>query len=171
MECMANQAPKKIFNGIALIEMIGPDQFRMEANSGETRYFNGRGELHRKDGPAVKDKYGNESWYQNGLLHRDDGPATTRIQHEPRTSKSSPLIPSGKKALYWYRHGVLHREDGPAVIIPDERCLSFPNGPNNPLESIRKGCSRWYVNGEPVDSLEEQAALTARPKDLTVCQS
>ena len=38
-------------------------------------YRNKRGELHRLDGPAVKDELGSKFWYMNGKYHREDGPA------------------------------------------------------------------------------------------------
>ena len=42
---------------------------------GTRRYYNGEGQLHRDDGPAVEWHDGTKSWYQNGLRHRTDGPA------------------------------------------------------------------------------------------------
>ncbi len=38
-------------------------------------YLNDKNELHRLDGPAIKDVGGNKWWYQNGKLHRLNGPA------------------------------------------------------------------------------------------------
>lgn len=165
---MKKDAPKKIFNGISLIEMIGSNQFRMEATSGETRYFNGRGELHREDGPAVIDKRGNKQWFQEGLLHREDGPAVIEVVY------FSPGYGQKKIATYndimkWYQYGVLHREDGPAVIYPDRRSVWFPNGRNNdPVERFAQGFSRWFINGQPVDLEEPKAALATKPRDPAV---
>ena len=42
---------------------------------GTRRYYNGAGQLHRLEGPAVIWPNGNCEWYQNGLRHRIDGPA------------------------------------------------------------------------------------------------
>jgi hypothetical protein len=165
MEFMKKEPVKKIFNGISIIEMIAPNQFRMVATSGEMRYFNGKGELHREDGPAVKDKYGNRYWYFNGLLHREGGPAVMEIVHEPRLSNFGPKMPSGDKILKWYRHGLLHREDGPAVIYPDQRSIWFPNGrKHEAVERVEKGYSSWRINGEPVDPPEQKAAQTTKPR-------
>jgi hypothetical protein len=55
--------------------------------------------LHRLDGPAYENIYGDKEWYQNGLLHRIDGPAVEYVE--------------GTKA--WYQNGLRHRIDGPAV--------------------------------------------------------
>ena len=38
-------------------------------------FQNKRGDLHRKDGPAVIFENGIKLYYQNGLFHRIDGPA------------------------------------------------------------------------------------------------
>ena len=42
---------------------------------GTRRYYNGAGQLHRLEGPAVVWPNGNCEWYQNGRLHRTNGPA------------------------------------------------------------------------------------------------
>ena len=47
---------------------------------GTHRYYNGAGQLHREDGPAIIFPYGAGIWYQNGLRHREDGPAV--INHD-----------------------------------------------------------------------------------------
>ncbi|WP_459190596.1 hypothetical protein [Ralstonia pseudosolanacearum] len=36
-------------------------------------YLNGI--LHREDGPAVADGFGQKAWYKHGQLHREEGPA------------------------------------------------------------------------------------------------
>ena len=58
-------------------------------------------QLHRTDGPAVIDDYG-EAWYQNGQQHRVDGPAAIH-----------------RKLKMWYQNGELHRLCGPAVEWSD----------------------------------------------------
>ena len=57
------------------------------------------GVLHRDDGPAVKDRWG-EYWYSNGLVHREDGPAVIRTNGD----------------LQYWNYGQLHSEDGPAIV-------------------------------------------------------
>lgn len=165
---MKESSAKKIFNGISKIEFIGPDQFVMVSTAGETRYFNSRGELHREDGPAVIDKRGNEQWFQEGLLHREDGPAVIELVYfDPGYGQTK--IATDQHIMHWYQYGVLHREDGPAVIFPDRRCVGFPNGRNNdPVERIEEGFSRWFINGQPVDLDEPEAAQAAKPRDLAV---
>ena len=71
---------------------VGPD--------GRRSYYNGAGQLHRDDGPAIIDSDGVEYWFQNDKQHRVGGPA---IVH-----------PCGTE--FWLQHALLHREDGPAVI-------------------------------------------------------
>jgi len=44
---------------------------------GDELWYNEGGQLHREDGPAVKDADGTEEWWRDGELHRDDGPAIT----------------------------------------------------------------------------------------------
>ena len=72
---------------------------------GTRRYYNGAGQFHRTDGPAMVYPNGNKSWYQNGRLHRTDGPAVE--------------FSSGTKV--WYQNGQLHRTDGAAVEYADGR--------------------------------------------------
>ena len=62
------------------------------------RWKNGKGELHREDGPAVVFVTGTTYWYLNNKCHREDGPA---IDHSNGTT-------------YWYLNGQRHRENGPA---------------------------------------------------------
>jgi len=59
------------------------------------------GKIHRTDGPAVEDAYGDKKWYWNNLLHRTDGPAKE--------------CADGNKS--WWVNGELHRTDGPAVVF------------------------------------------------------
>ena len=46
---------------------VGPD--------GRRSYYNGAGQLHRDDGPAIIDSDGVEYWFQNDKQHRVGGPA------------------------------------------------------------------------------------------------
>jgi hypothetical protein len=66
---------------------------------GARRYFNGIGQLHCEEGPAIVYSDGSEEWFHTGERHRLDGPAV--------------IWAEGSK--FWYQNGVLHREDGPAV--------------------------------------------------------
>lgn len=43
--------------------------------TGDIRYHNEQGQLHRTDGPAIERTNGVRGWYLNGELHRTDGPA------------------------------------------------------------------------------------------------
>jgi hypothetical protein len=63
------------------------------------RWYNEKGELHRKDGPAVEYFNGGKEWWINNKLHREDGPAVEYIDGDQE----------------WYIDGKRHREDGPAV--------------------------------------------------------
>lgn len=46
-----------------------------KAEFGNKLWLNGKGQLHRKNGPAVEGIDGRKVWFKNGLLHRTDGPA------------------------------------------------------------------------------------------------
>ena len=50
-------------------------KYRIVVNEYGTMYYNGAGQLHRDDGPAVEWANGSKMWYQNGIRHRTDGPA------------------------------------------------------------------------------------------------
>ena len=65
-------------------------------------YRNEKGELHREDGPAYINSYGDQKWYQNGKLHRKEGPAMNKWNN------------SCKSGELWYQDGHLHRIEGPA---------------------------------------------------------
>lgn len=58
--------------------------------------------LHRDDGPAMIDVFGNEHWFRHGAQHREDGPAVQ--------SKDGYQV--------WYQQGQCHRVGGPAVHAP-----------------------------------------------------
>ncbi len=66
-------------------------------------YRNGKGQLHKEDGPAVEFSNGSKAWYLNGKRHREDGPAIEYYY--------------GYKA--WYLNDKHHREDGPAIEYSD----------------------------------------------------
>jgi len=56
--------------------------------------FNGRGQLHNENGPAVLYPSGHEFWYNNGQLHNDNGPAVRN---------------PGINASIYYKHGKVSR--------------------------------------------------------------
>ena len=86
-------------NDLELAELLS---LRMETtSSGMVKYFNSRGECHRKFGPAMIMPNGDREWLMHDQNHRDDGPAVEYAN-----------------LLMWYQNGQLHREDGPAYIIP-----------------------------------------------------
>ena len=61
-----------------LAEVFDSLKYRVEVDKhGTRRHFNGMGQLHREDGPAVILKTGSKLWFQNGELHRTDGPAVS----------------------------------------------------------------------------------------------
>lgn len=47
----------------------------MKDPSGNDRWHDDSGLLHRLDGPALVTKFGDMRWYQYGQLHREEGPA------------------------------------------------------------------------------------------------
>jgi len=67
--------------------------------TGDRRWRNAAGKLHRLDGPAVEHASGSTEWYADGKPHRLDGPADE--------------WPDGSKT--WWVNGNVHRLDGPAV--------------------------------------------------------
>jgi len=81
-------------------------------------YRNDKGQLHRIDGPAVKQFYapydGFEEWWYNGLRHRIDGPA---------------IESDNSKHKEWWWMGKQHRTDGPAV-------------------EYNNGAVEWWIDGE-----------------------
>ena len=70
-------------------------------NEGIKTWLDDRHRLHRVDGPASINQYGDKFWYLHGERHRTDGPAVELV--------------NGYKA--WYQCDKLHRMDGPAVMF------------------------------------------------------
>ena len=89
-------------------------KYRIEVSEYGTMYYNGAGQLHRANGPAVKFADGSKRWFQNSLLHRTDGPA----------------IEYANGSKFWLQNGLLHRMDGPAVEWASGRKSWFINGTN-----------------------------------------
>ena len=149
----------------------------------ETKYYNKRGKLHRKDGPAIELAGGRKEWYQNGKRHREDGPAVEDAdgskkwyQNDKRHRLDGPAIEwanGGKEwwenderhredgpaveylagTKYWYQNGLLHRLDGPAV--------EFPNGTEK----------RWFLFGfeypskKDWEKAKKEAGLVPKKKE------
>ena len=71
--------------------------------NGTISYMNHKGQLHRKNGPAmISGETPERWWYFDGKLHRADGPAYI----------------SGNGYESWWFNGQRHRVDGPAVTYP-----------------------------------------------------
>jgi len=81
---------------------------------GTKRWYNSKGKLHRKDGPAIEWTDGYKAWYINGKLHREDVPAVK--------------FNNGSKA--WYINGKRHRLDGPAMEYANGDKSWYINGVN-----------------------------------------
>lgn len=58
--------------------------YKVTVNSAGTIIWYINGKLHREDGPAIVDDYGNERWFLNDKLHREDGPAVMDADGEKR---------------------------------------------------------------------------------------
>jgi hypothetical protein len=71
--------------------------------NGNKVWRNEKGQLHRKNGPAIEYTNGSKAWWQNDKLHRLDGPAVECYD--------------GTK--YWYQNGKCHRINGPAKEYSD----------------------------------------------------
>lgn len=75
-------------------------KYRVEVDEYGTRWhFNGMGQLHCVEGPAIEWAAGSKEWWQNGLRHRTDGPAV--------------IWADGYKE--WYQNGQRHCDGGPAI--------------------------------------------------------
>ena len=101
--------------GHAMDEQVVFDalRYRIEDDEdGTRRYYNGTGQLHRENGPAVEWADGTRYWYQNGQLHRTDGPA----------------IEWNDGGKGWHQNDQLHRTDGPAIEWADGRKRWYING-------------------------------------------
>ncbi len=112
------------------------------------KWTNGRGTLHRDDGPAVIEPDGTQKWYQHGKLHRDDGPAWIEPDRTQR----------------WYQHGDLHRDDGPAIVDANGRQYWYWHGKRHrddgPAEIFPSGRQTWWWRGEHVTEQEHTRLST-----------
>lgn len=88
---------------------------------GATYYYNGKGELHREDGPAIIIREYFKEWWLEGKLHRVGGPAAIHSDGEQywlygkRHRMDGPAIDT-KRSKQWWINDELHREDGPAIV-------------------------------------------------------
>ena len=73
--------------------------YKVEVESGTTKWLNEVGQLHRIEGPAIEYADGSKVWFLNGKLHREGGPAYEGA--------------NGSK--WWYLNGERHREVGPSI--------------------------------------------------------
>lgn len=87
-----NQTPN--LNALCLIEELELDK-RVDKN-GNIRYYNAKGQLHRKCGPAVEYTDGTKSWWINGKQHREDGPAVEYINGDKERWINGKLQPRSK---------------------------------------------------------------------------
>lgn len=82
--------------------------------------------LHREDGPAFINEFGQKMWYKHGYQHREDGPS---VEHSDGGCE-------------WHQNGKLHRKDGPAIDpIPGEitnKTLYFYAGKPVTKEEFKK---------------------------------
>lgn len=67
--------------------------------NGVKKWYNAKGQLHRKNGPAVEGSGHQLEWWIDGQRHREDGPAI--------------IFENGDTA--WYYRNQYHRADGPAI--------------------------------------------------------
>ena len=70
--------------------------YKVEVESGNTKWFNEVGQFHRIEGPAIEWADGSKEWFLNGKRHREGGPAIEGAD--------------GRKV--WYLNGV--------VVTPEE---------------------------------------------------
>lgn len=99
---VTDNAPK---NFTGLVEWFDEENLIIE------KRFLKDGRIHRKDGPANEDPYGNKEWWLHGNRHRLDGPAIERAD--------------GSK--YWYIDGIWY----PKIDLKDHVVLDQYQGPYN----------------------------------------
>lgn len=63
------------FENIKDYQFVPGQILEITYTDGAKEYRNLKGEMHRKDGPAVIDLDGDQEWWFNNELHREDGPA------------------------------------------------------------------------------------------------
>ncbi len=133
------------------------------------KWTDGRGKLHRDDGPALIRLDGTQEWWQNDKQHREDGPAIIRpngveewFQRGDLHRDDGPAVTWPDGAEEWYQHGKLHRDDGPAEIYANGSQFWYQCGERHredgPAEVRPDGTQKWYWHGQEVTE-EEHAEL------------
>jgi hypothetical protein len=108
---------------------------------GRKYYFDGKGQLHREDGPAIISPNGEKEWWLNGVRHREDGPAIEYANGDKEWwingqlhRDDGPAVEYANGDKYWYKNGLHHRNDGPAVEWADGDKAWYKNGLFQQLE-------------------------------------
>ena len=125
------------------------------------KYWYKKGELHRKDGPAVEHANGSKEWYKEGTLHREDGPAMEYANGDKEWWKEGklhredgPAVEFANGAKVWYKEGLCHREDGPAVECENGTKHWYKEGirhrEDGPAMEYANGDKYWYKKGKCV---------------------
>lgn len=159
----ANNYPKEwvalLFNCLLSEDIIkfydGNGQFHREdgpaiiGNDGWVEWWL-NGQHHREDGPAVKYRDGSKEWWLNGKLHRLDGPAKDYADGSKEWRRNGelhrvdgPARIDATGAMEWYQDGKLHREDGPAQMLSN-------------------GEKQWWTHGEFQHKTTEQTPSTTK---------
>jgi hypothetical protein len=106
-------------------------------DDGSKRWYNGKDQLHRINGPARELVNGTKEWYLNGKLHRDNGPSVEGAAghkewrlHGQLHRVNGPAVEYTDGTKVWWLHNQRHREDGPAIEWAD-------------------GTKEWWLNGAP----------------------
>jgi len=118
-------------------------------STGTIYYYNNAKQIHREDGPAVKNKV-IEEWWINDKRHREnDEPAVLQytIYRKNKAKKLLKIfvchIEMNKVGVYeqeWWYNGKLHRIGGPAIIRYNEITDTFKK--------------EYYINGQRYDTTE-----------------
>jgi hypothetical protein len=147
----------------------------IENGNGEVWYKNGQ--LHREDGPAIKDvvyktavrnhrgnthdlivvEPGSEEWWLNGVRHRVGGPAITYKDGSKKWYRNGVLSREDGPAVEpvvgpgnWYLVGRRHREDGPALYLDGNEYWYYYGNihrEDGPAVTYRDGTKMWYEMG------------------------
>jgi hypothetical protein len=125
---------------------------------GTKRWYNGKGEFHRKDGPAIEGIDGYKAWYKNGQLHRVDGPAIEWANGDKewwvnnnRHRENGPAVEYSNGTKEWWLNGNRHRDNEPAIEYANGDKIWYQNGEQHriyePAVEQTDGSKFWYVNG------------------------
>lgn len=123
------------------------------------RHTNGKGELHRTNGPAVVCANGDQEWWVDGKRHRINKPA---IEYRDGSRQ-------------WWVDGKLHRTDGPAIVYEDGHREWWVNGKPHRIDgpAIQDADGDvWYIDGEfikkvmTINLADEYNKLRAKHREL-----